>query len=205
MAGEILKGHAMAGLVLGAIELVLALLVIICSFVMAGKAEMSTSLTPYWAGIPFIVPGILGLVTGFTKNKCAMIAFMVLNILCFILQGLGTILVAIVVAIWAAYASAVDDCNKIGETCYCRVDGEIKVIHGMSNCDDLKAISVLLYVIVILLVIGAIVTLAASILGCVATCCTSSPTTTVIVQQPGMVMQVPPQQQQQQQTYPMKQ
>ncbi|XP_057297100.1 membrane-spanning 4-domains subfamily A member 4D-like [Hydractinia symbiolongicarpus] len=204
MAGEILKGHAMAGLVLGAIELVLALIVIICSFVMAGKAEMSTSLTPYWAGIPFIIPGILGLVTGFTKNKCAMIAFMVLNILCFILQGLGTILVAIVVAIWAAYASAVDDCTKIGEACYCRVDGETKVINGMSNCDDLKAISTLLYVIVIFLVIGAIVTLAASILGCVATCCTSNATTTVIVQQPGMVMQVPPQQQQQQ-TYPMKQ
>ncbi|XP_057301294.1 membrane-spanning 4-domains subfamily A member 4D-like [Hydractinia symbiolongicarpus] len=198
MAGEILKGHALAGLVFGAIELVLALIVIICSFVMAGKAEMSTSLTPYWAGIPFIIPGILGLVAGLTKNKCAMIAFMVLNILCFILQGLATILVAIVVAIWAAYASAVDDCRKIGDDCYCNVNGELKIIHGMSNCDDLKSISTLLYVIVIFLVIGAIVTLAASILGCVATCCTSSPPTTVIVQQPGMVMQVPPQQQ----TYP---
>lgn len=55
---------------------------------------------------------------------------MVLNILCFILQGLATILVAIVVAIWAAYASAVDDCRKIGKDCYCNVNGELKIIHG---------------------------------------------------------------------------
>ncbi|XP_057301295.1 uncharacterized protein LOC130635824 [Hydractinia symbiolongicarpus] len=203
MAGEILKGHALGGMILGAIELVLALVIIICSFVMVGKAEMSTSLTPYWAGIPFIVPGILGLVTGFTKNKCAMIAFMILNILCFILQGLGTIIVAIALAVLASISNVKDQCIQVGNTCRCTVDGKTKLITDISNCDDLKSISTLLYVIVIFLVIGAIVTLAASILGCAATCCTSRPPSTVIVQQPGVMMQAPPQQQYQ--PYPVKQ
>jgi len=190
MSAQIKKGHGLGALIIGVMECVLALIIIICSFVLAGKADIPTTLTPYWAGIPFILPGILGIVSGVTKNKCAMIAFMVLNIICFVVQCVGTLLVAIVVAIWAGYASDVTNCNKTGTSCVCTHNGETKTFHGIDgDCNILETISVLLYVIVVFCVIGAIATLAASILGCASVCCSgNSGNTTVIVQQPGMVM-----------------
>lgn len=192
MAEQIKKGHGLGALIIGVLEIILALVIVICSFVLAGKADIPTTLTPYWAGVPFILPGILGVVSGITKNKCAMIAFMVLNIICFVLQCVGTLLVAIVVAIWAGYASgSTDYCTKVGTTCKCTNDsGEKRDFHGIDgDCNILETITVLLYVIVVFCVIGAIATLAASILGCASVCCSGGGNnTTVIVQQPGMVM-----------------
>ena len=52
MAGrKISKGHATGALILGIIEIVIGLIVTICSFVLASKAKMSAALTPYWAGL----------------------------------------------------------------------------------------------------------------------------------------------------------
>lgn len=52
MAGEVQRGHAISALVLGVMELVFGLIIIICSFVLGGKVNAGTALTPYWAGIP---------------------------------------------------------------------------------------------------------------------------------------------------------
>lgn len=52
MAVLVKKGHALAALIIGGLECLLSLIVIICSFVMAGKAKLPGTLTPYWAGIP---------------------------------------------------------------------------------------------------------------------------------------------------------
>ena len=48
---QISKGHATGALILGIIELSVGAVVTICSFVLASKAKMSVSLTPYWAGL----------------------------------------------------------------------------------------------------------------------------------------------------------
>jgi len=169
MGGPVAKSHAIGTLVIGVIEIVLALIIIICSFVLSGKANMSASLTPYWAGIPFLVPGILGVVVGFTKNFCAMVAFMVLNIITFVLEGIGCILIAIVVAIYAGYAD--NGCTRYLDTCVCTSNGNRIVLSGTDTCDVIKEISTILYVLVVFLVFAAAVTLAGSILGCIGTCC----------------------------------
>lgn len=51
MAGPIQAGHAKGALILGIIEVVCGLLIIILSAVLAGKASVSASMSPYWAGI----------------------------------------------------------------------------------------------------------------------------------------------------------
>lgn len=48
---QISKGHATGALVLGTIELLVGIIVTACSFVLASKAKMQVSLTPYWAGL----------------------------------------------------------------------------------------------------------------------------------------------------------
>ena len=48
---QISKGHATGALVLGIIELLIGIVVTICSFVLASKAKMKVHLTPYWAGL----------------------------------------------------------------------------------------------------------------------------------------------------------
>lgn len=66
-----------------------------------------------------------------------MIASMVLNIICLVLQGVGTILVLIVMAFWAAIAHVVkekmkEDCKDVGDSCMCKVNGEWKTVSGKS-------------------------------------------------------------------------
>ena len=51
MAGPIQRGHGIGALVLGVIEVVAGLLVIILSVVLAGKANLSATLSPYYAGV----------------------------------------------------------------------------------------------------------------------------------------------------------
>jgi len=189
--GVVKKGHAIAALVLGAIEAIFGIIIIACSFALGGKlGNASTTLTPYWAGIPYLIPGILGIVTGITKNSCAMIAFMVLNIICFVLDGVASVLILIVIGIWAAIVDAItNNCEYKYGYCKCVHKG-ITYNYKVDSCDTLKTIVALLWCIVIFAIMASIVSLAGSIVGCCATCCKSeTTTTTVIVQQPGVVMQ----------------
>ena len=48
---QISKGHATGALVLGIIELLVGIVITICSFVLASKAEIKAEITPYWAGL----------------------------------------------------------------------------------------------------------------------------------------------------------
>lgn len=51
-ARQISKGQATGALVLGVIEIMVGIVVTICSFVLASKAKINIILTPYWAGLP---------------------------------------------------------------------------------------------------------------------------------------------------------
>ena len=55
MGNPVNKSHAIGALVIGALEILFALIIMICSFVVGGKMNASASLTPYWAGIPVSV------------------------------------------------------------------------------------------------------------------------------------------------------
>jgi len=182
------KGHSIGALVLGVMELLLGLIVIIICGVLSSKASLPTILTPFWAAIPYLIPGILGVVTFFTRNKCAMIAFMVLNILCLVICGLATILVALVVGIYAAVAGEIGKyCTyyAASDECRCTYKGSSRNLKGVKDCDVYTEISALLYCVVAFLIIAVIVTFAACILGCVGSCCTNNPEshTTVVIQQ----------------------
>ena len=48
---QISKGHAKVALILGIIELLVGIVVTICSFVLASKATIKAEITPYWAGL----------------------------------------------------------------------------------------------------------------------------------------------------------
>lgn len=102
-----------------------------------------------------------------------MIAFMVLNIIAFVLQGIGAILVGIVVAVWATVvADVTKNCIKSGfESCTCTHNGSSFTVNGVKNCDDLSSMLSIMVAIIVFLVIAAAITLAASILGCVSVCC----------------------------------
>ena len=51
-ARQISKRQATGALVLGIIEILVGIVVTVCSFVLASKAEINVALTPYWAGLP---------------------------------------------------------------------------------------------------------------------------------------------------------
>lgn len=196
--GPVQKGHATAALVLGIIEVICGLIIIILSVVLAGKANVGASMSPYWAGIVFAIPGIIGIVVGITKNHCGMIAFMVLNIIAFILQGVGAILVGLIIAVWATIvADATKNCTKSGyRECTCSKDGSSFKLNDIDDCDLVTTIASMAIGIVVLLVIAAVVTLAASILGCIAVCCSNNnggqPGTVIIQQGNAPLHQQPP-------------
>ena len=104
-----------------------------------------------------------------------MIAFMVLNIIAFILQGIGAILAGIVIALWsAAIADVTENCRYTGNnSCKCHKDGTDFTIDGVSNCDEISSLFSTITAMLVFLVIAAIVALAGSILGCIAVCCTN--------------------------------
>ena len=69
MAGPLQKSHAIAALVLGAIELVCGILVIILAVVSAKKANLPGSFSPWWAGVVVSVCVSLYLTRFFYTNS----------------------------------------------------------------------------------------------------------------------------------------
>jgi len=206
MGAPVAKGHGIAALVIGAMEILFALIIMICSFVVGGKMNASAALTPYWAGIPYIVPGILGIVVGVTKNYCAMIAFMVLNIICFVIMGVSALLIVLVISIYAAVAKELtSNCTYIYGYCRCVSKG-ITYNYKVASCSTLTSILTLLYAIMIFAVFSALASLAGSIVACAATCCKggNQQPNTVIVQQPVMMQANQPPAYGQPQSYPQK-
>jgi len=171
MAGPLSKGHATGTLVLGVCELLCGILVIILAIVAANKADLAPGLSPWWAGVVFAIPGIIGIVVGVTKNHCAMIAFMVLNIIAFIVQGVVAILAGIVIGIVVT-----DKCRQSAfNECTCTADdGSNFSIKGLDNCDEISSLFSTITAMLVFLVIAAIIALAGSILGCIAVCCTNN-------------------------------
>jgi len=187
MAGVLKKGHAIAGLVVGAILLLTGLIIIILSAVMSGKADVGAILGPWWAGVLFMIPGILGVVAGITKNRCSMIAFLVLNIIILIAQSIVTALMGLVVAILAAFKEVSQDCTKSGPTtCKCNHNGTTFTMNGIEDCELIGDIYSLGFGVLMMMIIAVIACFAGSIIGCVAVCCNGNNTTagtTVIIQQ----------------------
>ena len=104
-----------------------------------------------------------------------MIAFMVLNIIAFVLQGVGAILAGIVIAVWsAALADVTKNCSYSYNICHCRGDNGSSSfnIRGVENCDQVSSLFSTITAMLVFLVIAAIIALAGSILGCIAVCCT---------------------------------
>ena len=80
-------------------EIVIGFIVTICSFALASKAKTSAAITPYWPILIYLIPGILGVVTRCTKEDRVTIGNMVVNIIVLIVEGIGCILIVIVVAL----------------------------------------------------------------------------------------------------------
>jgi len=101
---------------------------------------------------------------------------MVLNIIAFVLQGVGAILVGIVIIVWsAALADVTKNCNMVRytSTCLCYTDnGQSFKINGVDNCDQISSLFSTITAMLVFLVIAAIIALAGSILGCIVVCCT---------------------------------
>lgn len=185
MGGPISKGHAKVSLVVGLLQVCFGLAISVASFVLAGKA-ISGNLTPYWAGISLLVPGILGVITWNTKNYCVMIAFMVLNIITFIIDCVGFLFVALVVAVFAKYASGTCTFDKLWGICTCSTSKSMELYHFKDvpeeACKAMGNISLMLFIILAFLVLSAITALAGSIVGCISTCCSNKTGQVVIYQ-----------------------
>ena len=103
-----------------------------------------------------------------------MIAFMVLNIIAFVLQGVGAILAAVVIAVWAAaFADITKNCSPDGyRNCVCNnSDGTKFVINGIGDCSELSSLLAVITAMMVFLVIAAVIALTGSILGCIVVCC----------------------------------
>lgn len=193
MAGPTQKGHAMAALVLGIVECVCGLIIIILSGVLAGKANIPASVSPYWAGIVVAIPGIVGVVAGITKNHGAMIGVLVLNIIALIIEGVGALLIGLITAVWKVAADASDNCSKSGyQKCSCSSGSTNFTLDGIDDCDIISTMYGLALGILIMLIIGVITALAVSIIGCMSVCCTKGnqgQPGTVVIQQGNVPMQ----------------
>ena len=103
-----------------------------------------------------------------------MIAFMVLNIIAFVLQGVGAILAGVVIAAWtAALADVTKNCKNDGfGNCKCYSNGQSFNINGIGNdCSEITSLLSVITAMMVFLVIAAIIALTGSILGCIVVCC----------------------------------
>lgn len=185
--GHVTRGHGIAAIIFGILEILFGTMIIIIGFVLAAKID-NPALTPYWAGFVYLLPGIIGVAAGAAKSNGCMIAFMVLNIIIFVLLGVGSILLFIGISLYSVMLTDINKCVSYGSTCTCTYEGTNYPF--AASCESIvTSLMPALWAVGICCLISALVTLAASILGCISSCCTTAPLTGNLVvqqqQQPG--------------------
>lgn len=179
---HVTRGQGICAIVFGILKLLLGIAIIIIGFVAAAKID-NYLVSSYWAGFIFIVPGILGIIAGATKNNCCMISYMVINIILFILVGVGCIAIFILVA---GYSTVLQDVTNncygtIANRCTCSYQGTSYTF--AASCDVIANLKSILWAMAIFYLLAGILLLASSILGCASSCCTQAPPTGFIYQE----------------------
>lgn len=207
------KGFAMTAGVLGILAFLFGLAVAICSWVLSGKVKgfyLTTEDTYsyntnvditfksyWWGGFFYLVPGILGIVAGCTRNTVAMIFYMIFNILCLLSSVLVSVFVAILIVAWAVIQtlSTEGQCNDstvyYTKQCICYSGSTRYTIHNMS-CSDVKSVQSVLAAIIALASISSLVAFIASYVSCCALCNQESETQGTVIIQPGAGNYQPP-------------
>eukprot|EP00112_Aurelia_sp_Birch-Aquarium-sp1_P014600 Seg3165.4 transcript_id=Seg3165.4/GoldUCD/mRNA.D3Y31 product="hypothetical protein" protein_id=Seg3165.4/GoldUCD/D3Y31 len=181
---HVTRGQGICAIVFGVLKLLLGIAIIIIGLVLSKKIDNGV-VSSYWGGFIYVVPGILGIIAGATKNNCCMIAYMVINIILFILVGIGCIVIFIAVGAYSTVISDVtNNCaasmyNK--NQCVCAYQGT-SYTFGVS-CDVISNLTSILWAVAVFYLLAGILLLASSILGCVSSCCTQPPPTGFMYQE----------------------
>eukprot|EP00112_Aurelia_sp_Birch-Aquarium-sp1_P006944 Seg1758.4 transcript_id=Seg1758.4/GoldUCD/mRNA.D3Y31 product="hypothetical protein" protein_id=Seg1758.4/GoldUCD/D3Y31 len=140
--------------------------------------------TYWWAGIPFLLPGMIGIIAFATKNSWAMIAFLIANLISFF-GGIGlAIFVGLFYNLWKIPMKAYAEKNCIFEYhqqtsqtfCQCKITDKIDVqtmdadrlwIY-VQGCDEVEIINVMLLVIISLSIVTSIIAFACTYISCYA-------------------------------------
>ncbi|XP_020613717.1 uncharacterized protein LOC110051945 [Orbicella faveolata] len=168
MNDQVEEGKAKAAGIVGILIGVIALIELICGFIYLSKGGPEGS--GLWSGVGLAVIAALGIVTWLKRNKTALVFYLVMCILWFIVCIIQVIIAFIAWAIWHIIRKVVEtNCDQIGDTCVCHdTDNTPITVH---NCDDIRTIESIFLCILIMSAFAAILTLSGSIIGCMGTCC----------------------------------
>ncbi|RMX59912.1 hypothetical protein pdam_00001104 [Pocillopora damicornis] len=124
------RGHSVAAISIGILQLCFSVALIIPSFVLSSYGHgVNTSSTPYWCGFPFFLCGIFGICGGVTKNHCCMITFLVFSIIVTVISASASLIVTLALSYWDVTVD-LSDCTTVGDSCVCPGDQIYGVIQN---------------------------------------------------------------------------
>lgn len=196
--GKIAKGSAMTAAVLGTLAFLFGTGVSISAWILNSKVSQFyvssgdvniTFKNYWWGGITYVVPGILGIIAGCTRNVTAMVFYMIFNILCLLSSIAVSILVALYIVAWAIIEAVIQnggcaDTTSIfySKQCTCiDYEGNAYVLNNLS-CSDVTSIQSILAAIVALASISSLIAFISSYVSCCALCNQESDSPQVIIQ-----------------------
>jgi len=203
------KGHAMTVAVMATLCLIFGAGVSIVSWVISSKSPTSVTFrsdtqqgnvsfsTYWWGGLGFVIPGILGIIAGCTRNTCVMIFYLVFNILSLLASLAMSVFVAILIVAWASVDQRLNEqyfggCRTIMDSCVCGDDERLEIwtLNGVT-CDEILSLKTLLMALIALGAISTLLSFIASYVSCCSLCNQEQEPSGVIIQQahqPGMVI-----------------
>ncbi|XP_047128273.1 uncharacterized protein LOC105849133 [Hydra vulgaris] len=196
--GQIQKKFALTIGICGILSLLFSFISTVCGWVFASKIPYNIQfrsfdeygITSYsfgvywWGGLALFGPGILGIVVAYTKNFCAMVAFLIFNIIGMLAAIACFIVVALVLVVWTGLGIDDNSCKSVLETCTCTVNYKRSFIINTS-CETLSSIQPLLLTISIGVALSVFVAFIASYVSCSSLCNTEQVYPgMVVVQQP---------------------
>ena len=101
---KIAKKHAIAVLIIGAIQLDLGFGLVAAPLWLISKTKISASKTRYWAEFVYFLPGILDIIVDCKRSHWPMIVNEILKINSIIFQRVFIAILVIALSIWATYS-----------------------------------------------------------------------------------------------------
>ncbi|XP_002159970.2 uncharacterized protein LOC100205766 isoform X1 [Hydra vulgaris] len=201
--GQIQKGFALTIAICGILSLLCGFVSTVCGWIFASKIPddfrfqsfESYGTTSYsfgvywWGGLALFVPGILGIVVACTRNVCAMVAFLIFNIIGMLASIACVVVVILILVVWMALEINDNSCKSILNTCTCVVDDKRSFTMNAS-CETLSSLQPLLLAIIVGVALSGFVAFIASYVSCCSLCNTEQvyPGMVVVRQPPNMVV-----------------
>lgn len=130
----------------------------------------------WWGGLIYVLPGLIGLLAGCTRNVTLMVLYLIFNLVCCICSLVVVVVCALVLIVWVNIDEVLhtgtcqsSPMHSFAKSCTCSGDDVKFTLYG-GNCEVFMSVQVIIGAMISLAAVSSLLSFIASYISCCSLC-----------------------------------